>query len=487
MLGEKCGVFAIKCSYDNDAFTKLYWGIVAQNHRGHESYGFLTFSESLRRYVDLGLVPRIERNEFLRWKILLPGNIGIAHVRYGTSGKRDLYSHLKDAQPIVAAKGRKKLGIAYNGNIVNVGWLKEEVMNKGTKLKTTSDTELLCKYLLEKSERGLIEGICACMENVEGAYSVVGLDGEGNMIAFRDPLGMRPMVYGDKGQVKAISSESVGLDINNIRVIGEVEPGEALIFRGDSFERTRVVKKGRRAFCGFEFSYFARPDSLINSKFVYKVREELGRRLGRRYQEFVRKADLIISIPETSDDAAYGLHEETGIRWERMLRRHRFVTHRAFILDSNERVSTIDRKINVLNGNLQGKNVIVVEDSIVRGDTTKTVISKLREAGANRVYMFVTFPRITHPCFYGIDMATFSELIGFFYDEERIAREIGADAVCYQTLEDFVGATGMRREDLCMACTTGSYPTQLAQKIADRAKMRLGAMDSGRIYERLEA
>ncbi|MGC8935845.1 MAG: amidophosphoribosyltransferase [Candidatus Methanomethylicaceae archaeon] len=486
MVREKCGVYAAKCLDGDEVFSKLYWGIVAQNHRGHESYGFLTFSEGFRRYVDLGLVPRIEREEFWRWKILLPGSFGIAHVRYGTSGKRDLYSHLKDAQPIVSSKGRERIGIAYNGNLVNVGWLKEEIIGKGIKLRTTSDTELLCRYLLEKCDNDLVEGIHACMDNVEGAYSVVGLDSSGNMFAFRDPLGMRPLLYGGNGSLIAVSSESVGLNINEVRVFGEVEPGEALIFRGDSLERVKVVKKGRRAFCGFEFSYFMRPDSMINGRFVYRVREELGRRLGKRYQEFVKKADMIISIPETAEDAAYGLHEETGVRWERMLRRHRFVTQRAFIMDPNERVSTIDRKINVLSGDLQGKNVIVVEDSIVRGDTTKTVIRKLREGGADKIYVFVTFPRITHPCFYGIDMATFSELIGFFYDEVGIAKAIGADAVCYQTLQDFVEATGMRREDLCMACTTGYYPTELAQKIADRAKLKLGVMDRNRIYERAE-
>lgn len=486
MVKEKCGVYAAKCLDGGDVFSNLYWGIVAQNHRGHESYGFLTFSEGFRRYVDLGLVPRIEREEFLRWKILLPGSVGIAHVRYGTSGKRDLYSHLKDAQPIISAKGRKRIGMAYNGNLVNVGWLKEEITSKGIKLKTTSDTELLSRYLLEKCESGLIDGIRACMEDVEGAYSVVGLDSNGTLFAFRDPLGMRPLFYGSEGSVMAVSSESVGLNINEIRMIGEIEPGEALIFGKESIERVRVVKRERRAFCGFEFSYFMRPDSVVNGRFVYKIREDLGRRLGRRYREFVDRADVIISIPETADDAAYGLHEETGIRWERMLRRHRFVTHRAFIMDPAERVSTIDRKINVLNGNLQGKTVIVVEDSIVRGDTTKTVIRKLRESGAEKVYIFVTFPRITHPCFYGIDMATFSELIGFFYDERGIAEKIGADAVCYQTIEDFVDATGMRREDLCMACTTGTYPTELAQKIADRVKTRLEVKDGSRIYERVE-
>jgi amidophosphoribosyltransferase len=487
MVGEKCGVFGAKCFDGSEAFVNLYWGLVAQNHRGHESYGFLTHSEGLRRYVDLGLVPRIERQEFLRWSILLPGNVGIAHVRYGTSGHRDVYAHLKDAQPIVVSRGRDRLGLAYNGNLVNIGWLKEFVANRNGRLKTTSDTELLSRYLIDNMDRGLMDSVRLCMENVEGAFSVVGLRSSGEFFAFRDPLGMRPLCLGQSrdGNIKAVSSETVGLDINDFKVVNEVEPGEALIFTKDGMERERLVRKGRRAFCGFEFSYFARPDSRINGKCVYSVREEFGRNLGRRYQDIVRDSDLIVSIPETADDAAYGLHEETGLRWERTLRRHRFVTHRAFIMESDMRSSTIDRKINVPDGGLKGKRVIVVEDSIVRGDTTKTVIAKLRKAGAEKVYMFVTFPRITHPCFYGIDMATFTELIGFYFDEQGIADAIGADAVCYQPLEDFMRATGMRKEDLCMACTTGCYPTDLAQRIADKVRSTINKPDRSRVYERL--
>ncbi len=485
MLKEKCGVFGVRCAGDEGAFVPLYWGLVAQNHRGHESYGFLTHSEGLRRYVDLGLVPRIEKEELIRWNILLPGNIGISHVRYGTSGRRDVYSHLKDAQPMVVSQGKSKLGVAFNGNLVNIGWLREIISKSKAKLKTNSDTELLSRYLIGNMEGGTLEGIERCMRDIEGAFSVLGLKSDGELFAFRDPLGIRPLCIGGSrdGAVTAVSSETVGLDINGLDLIGDIEPGEAVIFSKDKVERQRLVRCDKRAFCGFEFSYFARPDSIINGRTVYGVREEFGRNLGKRYKDIVKDADLIISIPETADDAAYGLHEETGIRWERALRRHRYVTHRAFILESDDRTTTIDRKINVVNGSLRGKRVIVVEDSIVRGDTTKTIIKKLRERGAEKVYMFVTFPRITHPCFYGIDMATFTELIGFSYDEEGIAKEIGADAVCYQSMEDYVAATGMQRKDLCMACTCGKYPTELAQKIADKART-LVSPDRNRVYEK---
>ena len=215
------------------------------------------------------------------------------------------------------------------------------------------------------------------------------------------------------------------------------------------------------------------------------MREEFGRNLGREYPETVRNTDVIISMPETGDDAAFGLHEQTGKRWERAARRHRYVTERAFILLPEERYTTIDRKINIIDHKIHGKNVAVTDDSIVRGDTTKVVVNKLRKMGAKKVYLFITFPRIIGPCFYGIDMATYGELIGSKHDPEEIAKIVGADAVNYQSVNGFIKATGLSRNELCLGCVTGKYPTPLAQKMADemRIKFEKGYKETGRIYE----
>ncbi|MGB9805831.1 MAG: amidophosphoribosyltransferase [Thermoproteota archaeon] len=486
-IREKCGVFGVS-SPNEDAFNYLYWGLIAQNHRGHESYGFLTYSGegNLNRKIGLGLVPKLSEDRFLKWKSSLKGNIGIAHVRYGTSGSRESRTHLlEDAQPMVVSIGEKKLGLAFNGNIVNIEWLRKEATKKFNYLMTDSDTELLSRYILSNIGRGVFDAIELCMANVEGAYSVVGLTSDGEMFAFKDPFGIRPLCFGcdkEKG-VKAFSSETVGLNINGLELIRELEPGEAIVISRDNIEKEKIAKNNKKAFCAFEFAYFARPDSVINGKPVYKVREEFGRNLGKRYKDILKEVDLIISIPETSDDAAYGLHEETGIRWERALRRHRFVTQRAFILEPEERVATISRKINIVNDSLKGKKVAVIEDSIVRGDTTRTIIKKLKNSGVKKVYLFVTFPKITHPCFYGIDMATFKELVGFRRKDEEIAKIIGADAVYYQPLEDFVRATGFKKEELCTACITGKYPTELAQKISDKVENTPSILSDKRIYE----
>jgi len=479
-------VFGAKCSDGNCVFDLLYWGLVAQNHRGHDSYGFLTYEKDFRRYVDLGLVPQFFGERYSKWRSFLQGSVGIAHVRYGTSGNRDSLSRLSDAQPLLSSHGDKKLGLAFNGNIVNVGELKAHLKASG--IEASCDAAVLAETLAMNAKDSLRNGVEHCMKTVEGAFSVVGLTSDGELFAFRDPLGIKPLSIGvsEDKTITAFSSETVGLDINGLKFLNDVKPGELVIFTKDGIERERLVKKNRIAFCAFEYAYLARPDSLINGRYVYSVREEFGRNLGRRFRDIVEDSDIILSMPETADDAAYGLHEETGLRWERLLRRHRYVTQRAFILEQNERVSILDKKVNVLSEKLRGKKVILVDDSIVRGDTTRTIVKKLRKAGVEKIYLFITFPKITHPCFYGVDMATFNELIGSRLDEDDIAKQIGADGVFYQPLEDFVRATGMSFNELCLACITGKYPTELAQKMADIAKLSVNIKDERRIYERSE-
>ncbi|MGQ9479595.1 MAG: amidophosphoribosyltransferase [Thermoproteota archaeon] len=485
MLAESCGVFGARCFNGRCVFDLLYWGLVAQNHRGHESYGFLTFSENFRRHVNVGLVPQVFGEKYSRWRRFLQGSVGIAHVRYGTSGERNASSRLNDAQPLIASYEGEKTGFAFNGNIVNVNELRSR-LEASKESEAGCDAAVFAKYLAESIKGDLTSGMERCMKDVEGSFSVVGLRPNGELFAFRDPLGIRPLSIGgsEDGMVKAFSSETVGLDINGLKLFSDVKPGEAVVLNKDGVERERLVKSDRTAFCAFEYAYFARPDSIFNGKYVYSIREEFGRNLGRRFRDVVEKSDIILSMPETAEDAAYGLHEETGLKWERILRRHRYVTQRAFILEPSERVSTVDKKVNIMNGKLKGKKVIVVDDSIVRGDTTRTVVRKLRKAGAEKIFLFITFPRITHPCFYGVDMATFTELIGFRLDEEGVAKHVGADGVFYQPLEDYVRATGLSLNELCLACVTGEYPTELAQKMADAAEASVDFKDERRIYER---
>ena len=491
-IKEHCGVYGVYDYEGRDVFPLLYWGLLSQNHRGHESHGFLTYNGSMNLYRNLGLIPEIKQKDLKKWLNRLPGNVGIGNVRYGTSGLKDERSLLLDAHPFITEFREKRLGISYNGNIVNNPQLRMILKEEQGEIEGTSDVSLLAGYLLKSlSQTGdIFEAGRVCMEQVEGAYSLTGILDDGTLFAIRDPYGIRPFCTGvnkDK-TAYAFSSESVGLDINNFDYVSEVKPGEIIVLTEDGVERRRVMKKGRRALCSFEFSYFARPDSILDGtdRPVYEIRERFGKNLGREYSELVADADLIISIPETANDAAYGLHEETGLRWERGLWRHRYITHRAFITPSREeRHKIINRKVNILGSKVKGKKVIVVEDSIVRGDTTSVILRKLRSAGAKKIHLFVTFPRIISPCFYGIDMATYGELIGSNHEPEEIAKIIGADTVNYQPIEKFVEAIGLKRSDLCLGCVTEEYPTPIAQKVSleMKKKFKCGIKELGRIYE----
>ncbi len=344
------------------------------------------------------------------------------------------------------------------------------------------DSDLVChKFLLAyKKNKDIVAAAKAVMESLDGAFSVTGITGDGDFFAFKDPHGIKPLCAGHDPNTKtyAFSSETVSLDMNSFVRDFELNPGELAIATKDGFKRIQVIQNPKQAFCAFEFAYFARPDSIFNGKYVYEIREQFGRNTVKEYPDVVNQCDIIMSVPETGDDSAMGVHEASGLRWERCSRRHRYVTERAFILLNAERFTTIDKKINILGNKIKGKSVII----------TEVIIEKMRQAGAKKVYVFVTFPRIIGPCFYGIDMSSYGQLVGARHTPEEIAQIIGADGVCYQSIEALIEATGKTKDELCLACVTGKYPTPCAQKIADAMKKRFeeGYEEKGRIYENEE-
>jgi len=485
-----CGVFGAIDLQKQPVFPYIYWGLRAQNHRGHQSHGFLTYNNGkFHVYRRLDLVQKIKTNALQEWFGRLPGHIGIGNVRYTTSGKTDEKSLIKGTQPVTASKNGLKLAVSFNGNVVNTLQLKKETMKEFPGFSYECDADLICHKLLAEltKAKDLVSAVKTCMQEIEGAFSVAGITKDGEFFAFKDPYGIRPLCAGHSEDYStyAFSSETAGLDINGFERDFEIKPGELITVSKDGFKREKLVNDRRKAFCAFEFAYFARPDSRFDEKYVYEIREEFGRNLVRENSDIVKNGDMILSLPETGNDAALGVHEESGLRWERASRRHRYVTERAFILLNRERYSTIDKKINILAPKVKGKRVIVTDDSIVRGDTTRVIVEKLRKMGAKKVYLFITFPRIIGPCFYGIDMATYGQLIGSKRSPKEITRIIGADAVCYQSIKSFIKATGFNRDQLCLGCITCKYPTPLAQKIADEMKKKFleGYEETGRLYE----
>jgi len=482
-LRESCGVFGVNAG-EGEAFPYLYWGMLAQNHRGHQSHGFATLNDGIECHTDLWLIPPITEAGIRSRVKVLRGHVGIGNVRYATSGPSDVDSLQRDAMPILVSEGGIQLAVSFNGNVVNVRNLQDRVGAP----RSCSDTHALALLILKGlRETGSIEEAArACMESVDGAFSVAGLTGDGTLFAFKDPMGIRPLCYGCRGGVQAFSSESVGLDINGIEFDHELEPGEVVKVEDGEASMEGVAPCGRRAFCAFEFAYFARPDSLFNGKYVYEARKSFGASLARIYQDIADGCDVVISLPETANDAAYGFHEESGLPWEMATRRHRYVTQRAFITGEEERRNVVLRKVNILGRKVRGRRLAVVDDSIVRGDTTRGNVARFREAGAEEIHLFITYPRITGPCFYGVNMATYGELIGARLDPEGVAREVGADSVSYLPVEEYVRCTGMGRDRLCLGCVTGEYPTPRARELAREMRERLarGLGEEGRIYER---
>ncbi len=483
-LKERCGVFGVYAEdEDEDVFPYLYWGMLAQNHRGHQSHGFAIFNGSFEIYTGLGLIPPFKEegtlNEFHKTK----GRVGIANVRYATSGPSDAMAFQKNAMPILVTNGNRSVAISFNGNIVNVQNLQKRV-GGGQGL---SDTHALALLILQRlAETGsIVEASRSCMNGIDGSFSVTGIIDDGTLFAFKDPVGVKPLCYGCNGDVHAFSSESVGLDINGLELHHELRPGEIIMIRDGELYMEQVVKSLKRAFCAFEFAYFARPDSKLNGKYVYQARRDFGKALAQTYRDEASKCDVIISLPETANDAAYGFHEESGLSWDMATRRHRYMTQRAFILDSAGREDVLARKVNILKDRIKGKKLAVIDDSIVRGDTTRTNIRRFRELGASQIHLFITFPRIIGPCFYGIDMATYGELIGARLGPDEIAKKLGADSINYLTIEEYAKATGMSRDKLCLGCVSSRYPTQMAEQLSRDMKdsIERGEKEGGRIYE----
>jgi amidophosphoribosyltransferase len=481
-LKESCGVLGIYAEA-GDVFPYLYWGMLAQNHRGHQSHGFAIYNGKIEVYTGLGLIPSLEEGEPINDFMKVRGNVGVANVRYATSGPSDAIALQRDAMPIQVSEEDRSIVISFNGNVVNVRSLKERV-GASCNLSDTHALALLILKRLRETE-SIVEAARSCMKGIDGSFSVTGITDNGTLFAFKDPVGVKPLCYGYRDDVHAFSSESVGLDINGLDFFHELRPGELIVVQDREFYQEQLVRDSRKAFCAFEFAYFARPDSKLNGKYAYQARRDFGASLARINLDKTIKLDVVVSLPETANDAAYGFHEESGLPWDMATRRHRYMTQRAFIIHSKGRENVLERKVNILKDRIKGKKIAVVDDSIVRGDTSRTNVERFRMAGAEQIHLFITFPRIIGPCFYGIDMSTYGELIGARFKPDEIAEELGVDSVNYLPIEDYVKATGMSRKKLCLGCITGEYPTQMANELSREMKKTIerGHKEKGRIYE----
>jgi len=442
---EECGVFGI---YGHaDAANLTYLGLYALQHRGQESAGIVS-SDGKKLYSEksMGLVADIFTEDRIK---KLPGNAAIGHNRYSTTGD----SISINIQPILVNFAMGGLAIAHNGNLVNAGILKAELEAYGSIFQSTMDSEVIIHLIAQSRLSNLNERIVDALQHVQGAYSLLLL-AEDKLIGVRDPHGFRPLVLGEVGGAYVLASETCALDLIEATYIREIEPGEMVVINGSGIQSTFPFKRATPSHCIFEFIYFARPDSTVFGQNVYSIRKEFGRQLAR---ETGVQADVVIPVPDSGVPAALGYAEEAGIPFGLGLIRNHYVG-RTFIEPRQAiRHFGVKIKLNPVRDVLKGKRVVVVDDSIVRGTTSKKIIKMIRNAGASEIHMRISSPPTMFPCYYGIDTPTRQELIASSHNIEEIRKYITADTLGYITL-DGVRKVVDRPINYCVACFSGDYP-----------------------------
>lgn len=451
-MREECGVVGVSLQDDARAALPIYYALFALQHRGQESAGITTlFNDEHQTLKRMGLVPDAFKKDDLSQ---LNGNMGVGHVRYSTTGS----SKIENAQPLLVNYKDGVIAIAHNGNLANSQELREDLEAEGRVFLSDSDTEVIAHLLVKGLLRRDLESAMHDLIRVlRGSYSLVIQTNE-EVIAVRDPLGIKPLCLGKLDNGYIVASESVAIDTLGGEFLRDVQPGEMLILRDDDLKSTRIARCNNTAHCVFEFIYFARPDSVMDGRLVYDVRHKIGKIL---HEEYPVEADIVSPVPDSGVTLAIGHATESGIEYLESLMKNRYVG-RTFIMPGQEmREAAVRVKLNVIRHNIQGKKIVLVDDSIVRGTTSHRIIDILRQHGAEEVHMRVGSPPIISPCYLGIDMATREELIAGYKTVEGVEHMIGADSLGYLSHEGLVEAVGISKENLCMGCLTGVYPVEI--------------------------
>ena len=445
-MHESCGVFGVYCP-DEDVSRLTYFALFALQHRGQESAG-IAVADGLRMQVtsDMGLVSQVFTEERLSQ---LSGYIAIGHNRYSTRGS----SRVINVQPTIVGRGANAIAIAHNGNIINAELLREELIAQGHTFRTSTDTEVIANLIISSPEKSWVDRIRYAMHRLQGAFSMCLLTND-SLFAVRDPRGVRPLCLGQMNGGHVIASESCALDHIGAEFIREIEPGEILRVRQGEVESYRE-DSDRRSLCIFEYIYFARPDSVINGKLLYPARMAMGAGLS---EEHPVDADLVIGVPDSATAAGIGYARHSGIPFSEGLLKNRYMGRTFIEPDQRIRDLGVRLKFNPLPQMLEGKRLVVVDDSIVRGTTTPKVVNLLRRAGVKEIHMRICAPPIQYPCFLGVDMATRQELIASHKTVEEIREFIGADSLGYLSVDGLLKAVDLPRETFCMACFVGDYP-----------------------------
>ncbi len=448
---DECGVFGIYMNNPataTEAARTTFYGLYALQHRGQESCGIaVTNGENINLHRGMGLVSDVIRPHNIE---SLSGNIAIGHVRYSTTGG----SALMNAQPLVFHYLKGMVALAHNGNLTNTVELKKRLETYGSVFQTTTDTEVIANLMARYSQDTMEDALAKSMIDAKGAYALIIMT-EKQMIGLRDGMGIRPLCIGRLGGDYVLASESAALDTVGADFLRDVNPGEMVVIDQNGLRSLQLLKSPRKAHCIFEYIYFARPDSTIDGLNVNRMRRELGRQLAR---ENKLEADLVIAVPESGTAAALGYAQESGLPFEQGLIRNRYVG-RTFIQPTQQmRELGVRLKLNAIPEVVAGKRVIMIDDSIVRGTTSKQIVQMVRKAGAKEVHFMVTSPPTKFPCYYGIDTSRREELIASSMDVAQITEYIDADSLHYISMEGMYAAMKTDVGIYCAACFSGDYP-----------------------------
>ena len=459
-MEDKCGIVGIHCSDDSKNVTPfVYYCLYALQHRGQESAGIATFNskEGLKYYTGMGLITDVFRDYEIQ---NLEGSMAIGHVRYSTTGQ----SKLENSQPFVIDFGDGFIAMAHNGDIVNSDELKQELIDEGFYFRSDSDSEVIC-YMLKKehydNNKDVLEAIEAVCKKLVGSYALTILV-DGELYGVRDPMGIKPLAVAKRDDEFILASETVAFDVINAEYIRDIVPGEIIYFKNDEINSHMLESAGtcKISHCMFEYVYFARPDSTIDGKNVYQTRMNIGAQLRKLYPI---DADLVIPVPDSSIPAAIGYSRASGIPYGEGLIKNRYVGRTFIMPTQEERELAVRLKLNPIKEAIKGKKIILIDDSIVRGTTSKKLLDLVKEAEPAEIHFLVGCPPVISPCYYGVAMATKKELIAANYSTEEIRQQLNIDSLGYITLEALVEAIGMPKDDLCLGCVNGEYPTEIPE------------------------
>ena len=461
-IEDKCGIVGFHSKDESkDIASLVYYCLYALQHRGQESAGIATFNpkKGLNYYCGMGLITDVFKDYEIQ---NLQGNMAIGHVRYSTTGQ----SKLENSQPFVTDFDDGFIAMAHNGDIVNSAELKEEFISQGYDFKSDSDSEVICYMLKHEyfdNNKNMIESIEAVTKKLVGSYALTILV-NGDLYGVRDPMGIKPLAIAERDGDYILASETVAFDVINAKYIRDIVPGEVVYFENNEINSHMLDLAGscKLSHCMFEYVYFARPDSTIDGINVYQTRMNIGCQL---YELYPIDADVVIPVPDSSIPAAIGYSKASGIPYGEGLIKNRYVGRTFIMPTQEERELAVRLKLNPIKEAIKGKKIILIDDSIVRGTTSKQLLNLVKEAEPAEIHFLVGCPPVIAPCYYGVAMATKKELIAANYTVDEIQEQLDIDTLGYITLPALVKAIGMPEEDLCLGCLNEVYPTELPDDI----------------------